>query len=265
MRGLFSNHEVWQTRSPLSDTQREEAGGEEKTRAYYDAFAERYDDKRGGNVSGGYHDLIDDLEVEFIRRFAEGKDLLEVGCGTGLLLERFARFARRAEGVDLSDGMIERARARGLSVRVASATDIPFADGSFDVTCALKVLPHVRDIEKAAAEMFRVTKPGGTVVLEVYNPWSLRALTKKLFAPRKTSTTYDESAILTRFDSPDDVARWVPQGATRIAARGVRIVTPVASIFEVPVLGAVARTAEQALCDGPLSRFGGFYLIAYRK
>lgn len=249
----------------MSDTSQRKLGAEDTTRAYYDAFSERYDAQRGGNVSGGYHDLVDDLEVGFVRKFAEGRDLLEVGCGTGLLLERFATFARRAEGVDLSEGMIEKARARGLSVRVASATEIPFPDATFDVTCALKVLPHVRDIHRAAAEMFRVTRPGGVVVLEVYNPWSLRALTKKLFAPRKTSTTFDESAILTRFDSPADVARWVPPGATLVDARGVRIVTPVAGVFRVPGLGTLARAAEEALCDGPLRRFGGFYLLAYRK
>ena len=63
---------------------------ESTSRSYYDEFAKRYDDRRGGRVRDGYHDLIDDLEVGFVRPFASGRDLLEVGCGTGLLLERFA-------------------------------------------------------------------------------------------------------------------------------------------------------------------------------
>src|SRR4051812_20099460 len=64
------------------------------TRAYYDEFAARYEAKRGGRDPSGYHDLVDDLEVAFVERFGRGRDVLEVGCGTGLLLERFQAFAR---------------------------------------------------------------------------------------------------------------------------------------------------------------------------
>lgn len=238
---------------------------DETTRAYYDAFAERYDDKRGGNVRGGYHDLIDELEVGFVRSYAEGKDVLEVGCGTGLLLHRFAQFARRAEGIDLSEEMVARARARGLSASVATITELPFSDETFDVTCALKVLPHVPAIEDGIREMFRVTRRGGIVIMEVYNPSSLRALTKRLFGPKKTSRRFDEAAILTRFDTPRDIQRWVPTGATLVAERGVRIVTPTAAIFALPLVATLVREAERKLCDGPLRRFGGFYLAAYRK
>src|SRR5690606_14502404 len=106
---------------------------EATSRSYYDEFAKRYDDRRGGRVRDGYHDLVDDLEVGFVRPFAAGRDLLEVGCGTGLLLERFAAMCRTAKGVDLSPGMLERARQRGLDVLEGSATKLPFDDASFDV------------------------------------------------------------------------------------------------------------------------------------
>src|SRR6185436_4605752 len=96
------------------------------TRAYYDEFSHRYDARRGGAEPGGYHDLIDDLEVGFTKRFGEGRDVLEVGCGTGLLLLRISRFARSARGVDLSPGMLARARERGLDVTEGSATVLPF-------------------------------------------------------------------------------------------------------------------------------------------
>src|SRR6185437_1272651 len=109
-----------------------------ETRAYYDGFAARYEDRRDGRDEGGYHDLLDELEVGFVERFGRGGDVLEVGCGTGLLLRRIAGFARSARGVDLSPGMLEKARARGLDVVEASATELSFADGSFDVVCAFK-------------------------------------------------------------------------------------------------------------------------------
>src|SRR5262245_4442602 len=117
------------------------SGGDlHETRAYYDEFSQRYEDKRGGREPGGYHDLIDDLEVDLVARHATGKDVLEVGCGTGLLLERFAKFAKSAKGVDLSPGMLEKARGRGLDVAEASASELPFEAGSFDVACSFKVL-----------------------------------------------------------------------------------------------------------------------------
>jgi ubiquinone/menaquinone biosynthesis C-methylase UbiE len=154
------------------------------TRAYYDEFAARYDDKRGGREPNGYHDLVDDLEVDYAERFGRGLDVLEVGCGTGLILARIAGFARTARGIDLSPGMLERARARGLDVMEGSATKLPFDDASFDVVCSFKVLAHVREIELALREMARVTRPGGTVLAEFYNPLSLRGLVK---APRARS------------------------------------------------------------------------------
>src|SRR6188768_3345287 len=86
-------------------------------RGYYDAFAKNYEAERGARSRGGYHDLIDELEAEFVRRFATGKDVLEVGCGTGLVLRRIAEFARSARGVDLSPKMLELARERQLDVQ----------------------------------------------------------------------------------------------------------------------------------------------------
>src|SRR5262249_7159136 len=79
------------------------------TQAYYDEFSEGYEKLRGNNDPGGYHELVDDLEVDFATRYAAGGDLLEVGCGTGLLLERLSKVTRTAQGIDLSPGMLERA------------------------------------------------------------------------------------------------------------------------------------------------------------
>ena len=63
--------------------------------------------------------------------------------------------------IDLSPRMLDRAGARGLDVREASVTNIPFPDATFDATCAFKVLAHVPEIGRALAEMARVTRDGG--------------------------------------------------------------------------------------------------------
>ncbi|MFT3766015.1 MAG: class I SAM-dependent methyltransferase [Minicystis sp.] len=237
----------------------------DETRAYYDEFAQRYEDRRDGHDPGGYHDMLDDLEVEFVERFGRGKDVLEVGCGTGLLLRRMAAFARSARGVDLSPGMLERARARGLEVAEASATDLPFPDASFDVACSFKVLAHVREIQRALAEMARVVRPGGYVLAELYNPISFRGLAKRLGPAGAISAAKDESAVYTRFDPPWTIDSLKPAGTRLVASRGVRIVTPVAAAMRIPVVGKVLRRAERALCDSPLNYFGGFWIAALQK
>jgi ubiquinone/menaquinone biosynthesis C-methylase UbiE len=238
---------------------------DDQSRRYYDEFATRYDDRRGGNEPGGYHDLLDDLEVDTVHRYAREKDLLEVGCGTGLLLARFAEFARSAQGIDLSPGMLEKAKARGLSVTLGSATSLPFADASFDVACSFKVLAHVPEIGAALAEMTRVVRPGGFVIAEFYNPWSLRYAAKKLAGARPTSGTFKEDAVFTRFDSPTDVVSLTPAGTRLVATRGIRVVTPAAFVFRVPALARGFRRAEEALADSPLKRFAGFFVAVWQR
>ena len=71
-------------------------GGHETNRAYYDEFSKQYEAHRGDNAPRGYHNLLDSLESEYVRRFGEGREVLEVGCGTGLVLERID--SARADG-----------------------------------------------------------------------------------------------------------------------------------------------------------------------
>jgi ubiquinone/menaquinone biosynthesis C-methylase UbiE len=240
------------------------SGSRDANRAYYDTFSARYEAQRGKNDPGGYHELLDELESDFVGRFGTARDVLEVGCGTGLVLERITRFARSARGVDLSPGMLARARERGLDVLEGSATELPFADASFDVACSFKVLAHVPQIEKALAEMARVTRPGGVVIAEFYNPFSLRGLLKRLGPAGKIGDGAHERNVYTRYDSPRDVRRLLPAGSVLVAARGVRIVTPTAHLMRVPVLRGLLRAAERGLADSPLRVLGGFYIVAAR-
>lgn len=246
----------------MSEPRRDE---EDRARRYYDRFASSYEAHRDHHDPGGYHDLVDELEVSLVSRHAAGRDLLEVGCGTGLLLRRFATFARRAEGVDLSPGMLERARARGLSVREASATLLPFDDASFDVTCAFKVLPHVPDLAGALDEMARVTRPGGVIIAELYNPVSFRGLAKALAPAGSTGAGQRESDVYTRLTPPWRAPGLAPRGTRFESARGIRIATPAAAVLRWAPARAVLGPLERALCDGPLRVLGGFYAVVYRK
>ena len=97
-------------------------------KSYYDDFAGWYENER----HHGYHALLDQLQIEVAKPLCEGKDVLEIGCGTGMILKEIAPTARSAKGIDISPGMLEQAKSRGLDVQVASATELPFEDASFD-------------------------------------------------------------------------------------------------------------------------------------
>lgn len=241
------------------------SGSEESNRRYYDAFSKGYEDNRGGNDPGGYHELLDELEADFVHRYGAGHDILEVGCGTGLVLARIAEFARTAKGVDLSPGMLDKARARNLDVTVGSATELPFPDSSFDVTCSFKVLAHVPNIELALKEMARVTRPGGHILAEFYNPYSFRGLLKRFGPAGRVSDAAAEDDVFTRFDSPGDIRRLVPAGCSLVNARGIRIAVPTARVMKGRTGRGVFRALEWALCDSPMKAFAGFYVAAFQK
>ena len=231
-------------------------------RTYYDEFAAWYERERGR----GYHQMLDDLEVDLVERYGRGADVLEAGCGTGLLLERIAGFARSARGVDLSAGMLAHARARGLDVVQGSITALPYQDDSFDVVCSFKVLAHVADIQLALSEMARVTRPGGYVLAEFYNTRSLRYLVKRLKPPTAISEQNDDEAVYTRYDSEAQIRGYLPPGLEWITVRGVRVATPVAALHKVPGLGRLLARAEGVLADAPLTRhLGGFLIAVTRK
>ena len=236
-------------------------GSDRQARQYYDDFSKSYERERGY----GYHQMLDDLEVRLTKEYAKGARVLELGCGTGLILERIAKVAKEAVGIDLSEGMAERARERGLDVHIGSVTDLPFEDESFDLTYSFKVLAHVPDIETAIAEAVRVTRPGGHLLLELYNPWSLRYLAKKVAGPQPISADRTEADVFTRWDSPGDVRSLLPAGVELVDFYGVRVLTPFAAVFRIPGLGRLLGQAELVASRSPLKYFGGFLIAVLRK
>jgi SAM-dependent methyltransferase len=78
-------------------------------------------------------------------------------------------------GVDSSEAMLAVARAKrpGLDLRLAPITALPFSEGSFDLAVIALVLEHLPDIEAPIAELARVLKPGGRVVLSMFHPFFL--------------------------------------------------------------------------------------------
>jgi ubiquinone/menaquinone biosynthesis C-methylase UbiE len=227
-------------------------------KTYYDGFAGWYERER----HLPYHRMLDDLEVEIVQRYAEGKEVLDVGCGTGLILDRVARFARSARGIDLSGGMLARAAERGLHVAQASATELPVAIASVDVAYSFKVLAHVPDVALAMREMARVVRPGGFVIAEFYNARSLRRLVKALKPPTAVSETSHDEHVYTRYDDASAIRSYLPRELEWIATRGIRVVTPAAAVLRVPVVGPAMRWLEHRLADAPVARDHAGFTVA---
>jgi ubiquinone/menaquinone biosynthesis C-methylase UbiE len=230
-------------------------------REYYDAFSTSYDRGR----DRGYHKLIDDQAAAIVGRYAADKDVLEVGCGTGLILQRVAATARSAVGVDLSPGMLQAARGRGLEVVEGSATDLPFAEASFDVCYSFKVLAHIPDWDACMREMVRVTRPGGRIIIDVYNRNSLRFLIKRLWGARRTSKDFAEDAISTRFWSPAEATEHLPEKTRVVATAGIRITTLHPAVCRLPLVGPLHEKIEWALMDSPLAGLAGFFVFVLER
>ncbi len=129
------------------------------------------------------------IEAKLIAALPSGPlgRLLDLGTGSGRLLELLAPRADVATGVDLSRDMLSAARARlgaaGLghvALRQADATRLPFADGSFDIVTLSMLLHHVDDPCAVIAEAARVLVPTGTLALIDLAPHGDDALLRRL-------------------------------------------------------------------------------------
>jgi ubiquinone/menaquinone biosynthesis C-methylase UbiE len=99
------------------------------------------------------------------RALAGTADVLEVGCGAGVMAERISALPGvTLVATDSSDDSVELAEARGLDARWADICYLPFDDDTFDVVYAGGMLHHVRDLDRALAEVRRVLRPAGTFV-----------------------------------------------------------------------------------------------------
>jgi ubiquinone/menaquinone biosynthesis C-methylase UbiE len=162
----------------------------------------------------GSREFFDDLDeyrfdkLHYLPRLVDfdsynGRELLEVGCGIGTDLVRFARGGAMVTGVDLSSTAIALARKNfdlhgvtAKDLRVANAEALPFDDASFDVVYGHGVLQYTAHADRLVRECHRVLRPGGEAIFMVYNRISwLNALSKLM----KVQLEHEDAPVLVKY------------------------------------------------------------------
>jgi ubiquinone/menaquinone biosynthesis C-methylase UbiE len=123
------------------------------------------------------------LRVLGLRLFLpkKGMAVLDVGCGTGLLLDLYRKYQCALYGIDPSPSMLEIARRRlgdEAKLHLGDASDMPYENGSFDLAVAMLVLHEMNGATRSSVmrEMKRVLKPGGRMLLIDFHPGPIRPL-----------------------------------------------------------------------------------------
>lgn len=106
-------------------------------------------------------------------KFRSPVEILDIGCGAGLLTNALALNGHSVTGIDLSEQSLKIAQKRDTTQKVAylpaNAYNLPFQEKMFDVVCAMDILEHVESPEKLIAEASRVLKPNGLFFFHTFN------------------------------------------------------------------------------------------------
>jgi len=140
----------------------------ERIKDFYDSIAEEYDNWYQNSVCQ-VEDLITFLIIE---HHMNGGDTLDAGCGTGLTLDHIPIDPNAYTGIDISAGMVEKARERHprYDFQTGNVTDIPFEDNTFhNYISTYSVFNHLDEdqLEQAIQEVMRVLNPDGRFALQV--------------------------------------------------------------------------------------------------
>ena len=140
----------------------------------YDSFAEAYSAENEASLINAYYERPAMLALA---GDVAGRRILDAGCGSGPLFAALRDRGAIMTGFDSSAGMLEQARRRlgdDADLQVAAlGSPLPFPDDTFDDVTASLVLHYLEDWGPALAELRRVLKPGGRLIVSVDHPFAI--------------------------------------------------------------------------------------------
>ncbi|MBN1249986.1 MAG: class I SAM-dependent methyltransferase [Anaerolineae bacterium] len=197
----------------------------------------------------------------------QGKKLLEVGCGIGIDLVRFAHGGATVTGVDLAEVSIDLARKyfahEGLSadLRVMNGEALEFADGSFDVVYAHGVLQYTANAQKMIDELHRVLRPGGQAILMVYNRVSWLNLLSRVM---KVELEHEDAPVLRMYSIKQFRGMLVPFTEVRIVPERFPVKTRLHSGIKATLYNDLFVKGFNCLPMGVIRPFG-WHLMAFAR
>ncbi|XAS66736.1 class I SAM-dependent methyltransferase [Micrococcaceae bacterium Sec5.7] len=174
----------------------------------FDSFAEAYSADNETNLVNGHYERPAMLDLAGDVR---GRRVLDAGCGSGPLAAALQTRGATVTGFDSSAAMVELARQRlgeAAELHVADLSQpLPFADGAFDDVVSSLVLHYLQDWTGPLAELRRVLRPGGRLILSVHHPFihKMSNPDADYFALTEWSDTYafsGQPAVLTYWHRP---------------------------------------------------------------
>ncbi|GLW33829.1 hypothetical protein Areg01_67670 [Actinoplanes regularis] len=186
----------------------------------------QYDDLAGEwwRPGGGFELLrwLAAARAELIPRpGGPGRVLVDAGCGGGLLAPHVSALGYQHVGVDLRASGLVQAAEQGVVPVAADVAGLPLADGCADVVVAGEILEHVPDLSGTVAELCRVLRPGGRVVLDTVNSTALSRFVTVTLGERLgvAPVGLHDPAL---FVSPRRLRAEFARHGVRLAVRGVR-------------------------------------------
>ena len=198
-------------------------------RHLFDQFAADYDDRMRSRLGYAAPETLRDLCALLLGPPRKALDILDLGCGTGLSGMAFVAFAHRLVGVDLSPGMLAKAKALAIydELIVSDIEDLPPKPTDFDLIIAADVLVYVGDLAKTFAAVQVRLKPGGL--------WA--------FTTEKAETGGFALGPKRRYRHSDTYLRTLAQSHGFEIASLIECVTRHDAGIPVPSLAAVLRAA----------------------
>ncbi len=146
----------------------------------FDEWPEKYDrwfETPTGRLIKGYESAL----IHRMLAPAPGESILDAGCGTGIFTADILKTGATVVGLELALSMLQRARTRlaqqAFQPIAGDMLGLPFVDDSFHKSVSVTAIEFIDNATFAVEELFRVTKPGGIIVVATLNalsPWAQR-------------------------------------------------------------------------------------------